>query len=120
MKRLLVVLFAVCCYSTLNAQSFKVTLKTPNYKKGIAYLTYHMGKSLNVEDSAAVNNKGVAIFTGKRRLPGGIYSIVFPGKDKSFDFFVGTEQIITKPVFHWKKGELVLGKRPTMFGFLAV
>lgn len=95
MKRLLVVLLAVCCYSTLNAQSFKVTLKTPNYKKGIAFLTYHMGKSLNVEDSAAVNNKGIAIFTGKRRLPGGIYSIVFPGKDKSVDFFVSTEQVIT-------------------------
>jgi hypothetical protein len=72
-----------------------VTLKTPNYKKGIAFLTYHMGKSLNVEDSAAVNNKGIAIFTGKRRLPGGIYSIVFPGKDKSFDFFISTEQVIT-------------------------
>lgn len=31
-----------------------------------------------------------------------------------------TEQIKTKPVSLWVKGELVLGKRPTMFGFLAV
>jgi len=38
----------------------------------------------------------------------------------SADLTGGTEQIITKPVSQWKKGELVLGKRPTMFGFLAV
>jgi 16S rRNA (cytidine1402-2'-O)-methyltransferase len=38
----------------------------------------------------------------------------------SADLTGGTEQIITKPVSQWKKGELELGKRPTMFGFLAV
>jgi 16S rRNA (cytidine1402-2'-O)-methyltransferase len=38
----------------------------------------------------------------------------------SADLTGGTEQIITKPVFLWKKGEIELGKRPTMFGFLAV
>ncbi len=38
----------------------------------------------------------------------------------SADLTGGTEQIITKPIFQWKKGEIELGKRPTMFGFLAV
>ncbi|MGG9970851.1 redoxin domain-containing protein [Ferruginibacter sp. SUN002] len=95
MKRLLVVLISLGCFSQLQAQNFKVTLKTPNYKSGIAYLTYHMGKNLNVEDSAAINNKGIAVFTGKRKLPGGIYSIVFPGKNKSVDFFIHKEQIIS-------------------------
>lgn len=38
----------------------------------------------------------------------------------SVDLTGETEQIITKPVSQWKKGELVLGKRPTMFGFLVV
>lgn len=38
----------------------------------------------------------------------------------SADLTGGTEQIMTKPVFLWKKGEVELGKRPTMFGFLAV
>ena len=38
----------------------------------------------------------------------------------SVDLTGGTEQIITKPVSQWTKGELVLGKRPTMFGFLSV
>lgn len=38
----------------------------------------------------------------------------------SVDLTGATEQIITKPVSQWTKGELVLGKRPTMFGFLSV
>jgi thiol-disulfide isomerase/thioredoxin len=94
MKRLLVVIFCLISFSQLKAQNFKVTLKTPNYKSGIAFLTYHMGKNLNIEDSAAINNKGIAVFTGNRKLPGGIYSIVFPGKAKSLDFFISKEQVI--------------------------
>jgi 16S rRNA (cytidine1402-2'-O)-methyltransferase len=38
----------------------------------------------------------------------------------SVDLTGVSERIVTKPVSQWKKGELVLGKRPTMFGFLAV
>ena len=38
----------------------------------------------------------------------------------SADLTGQTEEIISKPVSKWKKGGLVLGKRPAMFGFLAV
>ncbi len=76
------------------AQSFTVTLRTPSYSAGIAYLCYHMGKNLNIEDSTAVSSQGVAVFTGKRNLPGGIYSIVFPGKRLTADFFIDKEQNI--------------------------
>ena len=95
MKKINFLFVLAFCVNTVYAQNFKITLQTPNYKSGIAYLTYHMGKNLNIEDSAAVNEKGVAIFTGQRILPGGIYAIVFPGKNKSVDFFIDKEQIIT-------------------------
>ena len=78
-----------------NAQSFKVTLQAPQYKSGIAYLTYHWGKNLNVEDSAAVTNSGTATFTGKRKLPPGIYAVVLPGKRITVDFFIDKEQAVT-------------------------
>lgn len=87
-------LVSVTCIAA-GAQNFKVTLQAPQYKRGIAYLTYHMGKNLNVEDSAAVNSNGIAIFTGKRKLPGGIYAIVLPGKTITVDFFVDKEQLIS-------------------------
>src|SRR6185436_13865608 len=77
------------------AQNFKVTLQAPQYRSGIAYLTYHMGKNLNIEDSAVVSSNGTAVFTGKRKLPGGIYAMVLPGKRITVDFFVDKEQVIS-------------------------
>jgi hypothetical protein len=60
-------------FSSSNAQGYKVTLQTPNYKSGLAYFTYYYGKNLNVQDSAIVNSKGVAIFEGKEKLQPGVY-----------------------------------------------
>ena len=95
MKRTLFILAATFFNATSHAQNYKVTLQTSQYKSGIAYLTYHMGKNLNVEDSAAVTNKGTAIFGGKRILPPGIYAVVLPGKSKSVDFLIDKAQQIT-------------------------
>jgi len=85
------ILFA---FFTSNAQGFKVTLEAPDYHSGLAYLTYYYGKNMNIEDSAMVNSKGVAIFQKKDKLLPGVYSIVFPGKNKMFDFLVDKEQVI--------------------------
>ena len=95
MKRYLIILGGMFCFNQARSQNYKVTLQTSQYTSGIAYLTYHMGKNLNVEDSAAVNSKGVAFFTGKKKLPPGIYALVLPGKSKSVDFLVDKEQLIT-------------------------
>jgi thiol-disulfide isomerase/thioredoxin len=95
MKKSIFLLLATMAVGVAAAQNFRVTLAAPQYKSGIAYLTYRMGPNLNVEDSAAVNNKGTAVFTAKRRLPGGIYAIVLPGKRLIRDFFIGKEQIIS-------------------------
>jgi thiol-disulfide isomerase/thioredoxin len=69
-------------------------LQTPNYKSGLAYLTYYYGKNLSVQDSALVNNKGIAIFKRNQKLLPGIYSVVFPGQSRLVDFLVDKEQDI--------------------------
>ena len=94
MKQFLTLFIAAILGKVAIGQNFTVTLKAPQYKAGIAYLTYHMGKNLNVEDSAGVNSAGVAVFTGKRKLQPGIYAMVLPGKRISVDFFVDKEQVI--------------------------
>lgn len=81
-------------FLNIGFAQYQVTLRS-NYRSGIAYLTYHMGGNFNVEDSAAVNNEGIAVFKGNKPLPGGIYAIVFPGKRFNADFFVDKEQDIT-------------------------
>jgi len=81
-------------FTIADAQGYKVTLEAPQYKSGIAYLTYYYGKNMNVQDSAAVNSRGIAIFEGKDKILPGVYSIVFPGKTKLFDFLIANKQII--------------------------
>ncbi len=90
---LLVCLF--CFAGMVKSQGYQVTLETPNFKNGLAYLTYYYGANINIEDSALINNKGVAVFKENKKLAPGIYSIVFPGKNKLFDFFVDQEQLIS-------------------------
>lgn len=95
MKKYLFLFFAALTTSSVFAQGYQVTLKTPNYKSGITYLTYYMGNNFNIADSAAVGNNGTAIFKGKTSLPPGIYAIFFPGKQLRIEFLIDKEQVIT-------------------------
>jgi peroxiredoxin len=95
MKIFFTITIFLAAFSVSNAQGYKVTLQTPDYTSGIAYLTYYYGKNINIEDSTIVSNKGIAIFQKNEKLLPGVYSIVFPGKNKLFDFLVDKEQIIT-------------------------
>ncbi|MDE3213416.1 MAG: DUF5106 domain-containing protein [Bacteroidota bacterium] len=79
----------------VTAQHYKVTLHTPNYRDGLAYLTYYYGKTLDIEDSSLITGDGVAVFEKNEKLLPGVYSIVFPGKTKLLDFLVDTGQDIT-------------------------
>ena len=94
MKKYIFFFLTLLSCSRLFAQGHQITLQAPQYKKGIAYLTYYMGSNLNVADSATVSKTGTAIFKGKQKLPGGIYVIVFPGKNLRTEFLVDKEQII--------------------------
>jgi len=95
MKRIFTLLISFLAYNNISAQGYEVTLQTPSFTSGIAYLTYHMGKNLNIVDSSIVSNTGEAVFKGWTILPGGIYAIVFPGKANSVDFFIDKEQVIS-------------------------
>jgi thiol-disulfide isomerase/thioredoxin len=93
MKKTILFYLLLAVSVATTAQTYRVTLQS-NYSSGIVYLTHYLGSSLNVDDSAAVNNKGVAIFEGNKKLPSGIYAIVFPGKKLTADFLIGEEQVL--------------------------
>src|SRR3569623_388980 len=94
MRSVYTFLFFCFAFSFANAQGYKVTLETPDYKSGLSYLTYYYGKNMNIQDSALMNSKGIAVFQGKEKLLPGVYSIVFPGKNKLYDFLVDKGQTI--------------------------
>ena len=95
MKKLLLFLFVAISARMAIGQGYTVTLRAPAYKSGIAYLTYYMGTNLNIADSAAFNNNGLAIFKGKGKLFPGIYVVVFPGKQLRTEFLLDKEQVIS-------------------------
>jgi thiol-disulfide isomerase/thioredoxin len=93
MKFILSTLIVLCAHAGFS-QNYKVTLEAPDYKSGTAYLIYYYGKNMNVQDSAEVNSKGIAVFQNKEKLQPGVYSVVFPGKNMFYDFLVDKEQLI--------------------------
>ena len=94
MKKVLIASGLLFFVVVVKAQGYKVTLRTPNFKSGLAYLTYYYGANINIEDSAFLNDEGIAVFKKNTTLQPGIYSIVFPGKNKLVDFFVDKEQTL--------------------------
>ena len=83
-------LAALCCIS-FQSKAYQIQFKS-NVANGTAYLTYYMGKNLNIQDSAVISKAGIASFAGKAQLPGGIYAIVFGNKKYSIDFLLGSSQ----------------------------
>jgi thiol-disulfide isomerase/thioredoxin len=94
MKKIFLSLLLMAAFAGAHAQGYQITLQS-NYKSGIAYLTYYLGKDFMVQDSAAVSNTGKAIFKSPNKVPAGIYSIIFPGKRLSADFLIDKEQNIS-------------------------
>ncbi len=94
MKKFLPLLICSLAVVNANAQGYQINLQS-NYKSGIVYLTYYMGKNFILQDSSAVSNTGKSVFKSAQKLPGGIYVLVFPGKRLTADFLIDKEQIIS-------------------------
>ncbi len=94
-KTFVTAVFFIFCLQSTYSQKFTVTVRSPQFQSGIAYLTYYYGKNMNVADSGAFDTNGSVIFQGDKELDPGVYSIVFPGKRASFDFLIGGEQHVS-------------------------
>lgn len=95
MKKYYILLLTLIIFKTGIGQGYQVTLNTPDYKSGITYLTYYMGSNFNVADSAAISNKGTAVFKGTSKLPPGIYAVFLPGNRQRAEFLIDKEQVIS-------------------------
>lgn len=74
--------------SLFAADAYEIKVKINHLKKNdTIYLAYHMGTQKYLRDTAVLDDKLTAIFSGKEKLPGGIYLIVLP-KKTYFDILV--------------------------------
>lgn len=91
-KLLTLLLGCMCSVSSLFAQGYQITVTLRNAPPGQLYLGHYMGKTTYVMDSAQISAQGVAILQGKETLPGGIYLIVLPGKQRYFEILLDKKQ----------------------------
>lgn len=94
MKKYLLAFILMISVNAAKAQGYNISLQS-NYKSGIVYLTYYMGKDFILQDSSAVSNTGRSLFKAPKKLIPGIYSIIFPGKRLTTDFLIEKEQNIS-------------------------
>ena len=89
MKKLL--LAAIFCFSSLFAAAqsgYEITINLKNCNDTIAYLTYYQLDKTLIKDTCTTIKNGKIVFSGKKKLDKGIYSLVSQKKAIYFDFFI--------------------------------
>ena len=71
---------------------YEIKAQINPFKNGYYYLAYHFGNKQFLIDSAKLDANGLAIFKGDKKLQGGIYMIVFPGKNGWVECIVDKQQ----------------------------
>ena len=90
--RILIFLFLLAGLSTFaqNGYQIKVTLKP--FTSGYLYLGHHFGSKQYIIDSAAINSNSEVTFSGKEKLFGGVYMVIFPKKNGWFEMLIDKQQ----------------------------
>ena len=83
-------LLVAMCGFTQDGYQIKVTLKP--FTKGFLYLGHHFGSKQYIIDSVAINSKSEVTFSGKEKLFGGVYMVIFPRKNGWFEMLVDKQQ----------------------------
>lgn len=93
MRTLLLLVAGLLSQLGLQAQQgYQLTIHFKDYTAGKMYLANYMGKSIFLADSAEIDAGGKAVLKGTAALPGGIYLVVFPGKQRYFEILLDKEQ----------------------------
>jgi hypothetical protein len=90
-----ILLSLTTCLFLLNAypqNGYHIQLTLRPYKDSKVYLGYYYGKIKALADSAMLDGNSMATFTGKEKLPGGVYFIVSPNKAILFELLIDAQQ----------------------------
>ncbi len=90
-KTSLIVLSILILFSQRLSAQYEITVQIENLQDSTIYLGYYFGDKQYAKDTAILNNKGKAIFSGTDTLPGGLYFILVPG-NSMFELIIDKEQ----------------------------
>jgi len=91
-KILLTFLIVFCFLKALPQGGYSIHLHLKPYTGGKVYLGYYYGKIKALADSAMLNANSDGVFSGKEKLPGGVYFIVSPNRAILFELLIDSVQ----------------------------
>lgn len=87
----LILVFANAGASAADKPGYRIEIKIKNFNQPLCYLAYHLGDKQYMKDTTEVKN-GVIVFSGEKPLPGGIYLVVLPPKNRYFEIVLADDQ----------------------------
>ncbi len=92
-KLILLLSFVLLIFHESRAQDdYRIAVTVAGSTDTALVMTCYYGDKIKLVDTATRVKKGKFVFEGKKKLPGGIYMAVTPGKVKLFEFIVGDDQ----------------------------
>ncbi|PWT98317.1 MAG: hypothetical protein C5B52_12450, partial [Bacteroidetes bacterium] len=92
MKNRILLLALLVSSSVSFGQGYNIKVTLQPFTGGWLYLGYHLGPKQYLIDSSRLNAKSEAVFSGKEKLQGGVYLVVFPKKNGWFEILVDKQQ----------------------------
>ncbi|HEY4286893.1 MAG TPA: thioredoxin-like domain-containing protein [Puia sp.] len=93
MNKILLSLAACLCLLKAQSQSgHAIRLHLKPYTGGKVYLGYYYGKIRALADSTELNANSEGVFSGKDKLPGGVYFVVSPSRAILFELLIDSTQ----------------------------
>jgi len=91
-RNLSILLFFLCFIPAFAGNGYKIRIAISGYQDTVLFLTSYYGDKIILVDTATVLKNDSFEFTGKTKLPGGIYMAVSEHKRKLFEFIVDDDQ----------------------------
>ncbi len=93
MRKLLIAVIALLGVGKAFSQpAYEIRANIKPYKDGYLFLAYHFGNKQYLIDSAKIAPTGEAVFSGDKKLQGGVYMIVFPQKNGWVECIIDQQQ----------------------------
>jgi thiol-disulfide isomerase/thioredoxin len=77
--------------SVFSQNGYKITLEAKGLKNATVKLAFHLGNLQYIKDSLVTDSRGTCKFTGKDKLPTGVYFLIMPG-NKYIEFLAEMDQ----------------------------
>lgn len=86
--------FLVLLSLPLFSEGYEIKVKINGLTNQRVILGHYLSKSMYPDDTLMLDNKGTGIFSGKKKLPSGMYLMYLPNT-KYFDVVMGNDQVFS-------------------------